>query len=351
VDHSEELLSTLSMCTGSRGLDRGVERVVGQLRTITYVEIEAALVENLVVGMEKGKLAPAPIWTNAKTVPWRYFRGKVFFMLGGYPCQPFSTAGKRRGRNDPRHLWPHFERGIRTVRPVCVYFENVLGHLSLGFDQVTESLHAMGYAVEAGIFTAAEVGAPHKRARVFILGILADAKDYVRRLYERQWRYGEAQIDAAGSGENVAYTFGDGARTDAGRAVHPGSEIEGAQQREERDKIFGQRNRSDFGNSRADISAGVGQADSGSPGLAQWSQQPAWQECPTAQRSGHIDRWPAGPGESQYDWEEPRTLEPGMGLSADGYDFREDLLRALGNGVIEQQAAFALRRLLAKHFE
>jgi len=288
VDHSEEFLPALSLCSGILGLDRGAERVIGPTRTIAYVEIEAALIENLVVGMEAGKLAAAPIWSNARTFPWRHFRGKIFLLLGGYPCQPFSTAGKRKGTSDPRHLWPYFERGIDTARPVCVWFENVLGHLSLGFDQVTAGLRAMGYAVEAGIYTAAEIGAPHKRARVFILGILADAKDYVRGLYERRWRSGEAEVDVAGADEDVVY---------------------------------------------ADI-----------------RRQQQWNPAGVGWESKSCS-WPAGPGEPQYPWEHSRTLEPGLGLSVNGYDFRPDILRALGNGVVEEQAEYAMRDLLRKHFE
>src|SRR5262249_39241230 len=110
--------------------------------------------------------------------------------------------------------WPYLERGVDAARPVCVWFENVYGHLSLGFDQVTESLRSMGYAVEAGIYTAAEIGAPHKRARVFILGILADAKDYVRGLYERSWKPGYAAAHTGRTGKSMGHT--DGQRWDDG---------------------------------------------------------------------------------------------------------------------------------------
>ena len=126
MDHSQEL-THLSLCTGYGGLDLGLKRAINSVRTIAYVEIEAFQCANLVSKMEKGWLDAAPIWTNLKTFPWKSFRGKVDILSGGFPCQPFSSAGKRAGDEDPRHLWPHIKRGIEIVRPSIVFMENVQG--------------------------------------------------------------------------------------------------------------------------------------------------------------------------------------------------------------------------------
>src|SRR5690606_3434262 len=80
-------------------------------------------------------------------------------------------AGLRGGADDPRHLWPFIRRGIKKSRPVGVFFENVEGHLSLGLRDVCKDLRKLGYQVEVGLFSAAEVGARHRRHRVFILGL------------------------------------------------------------------------------------------------------------------------------------------------------------------------------------
>jgi DNA (cytosine-5)-methyltransferase 1 len=114
-------------------------------------------------------LAPAPIWTDLKTFPAQIFRDKVDILTGGYPCQPFSAAGKRAGKDDPRHLWPHIRQHIESIRPVRCFFENVDGHISLGLREVIEDLESLGYATTWGVFSAAEVGAPHQRKRVYIL--------------------------------------------------------------------------------------------------------------------------------------------------------------------------------------
>jgi len=95
----------------------------------------------------------------------------VDILSGGYPCQPFSAAGKRLGTEDPRHLWPYIANGIRAMRPRVCFFENVEGHISLGLREVVSELEGIGYKVAWGIFSAREVGAPHQRKRVFILGV------------------------------------------------------------------------------------------------------------------------------------------------------------------------------------
>ena len=159
----------ISFCTGYAGIELGLRLAGVDVREVAYVEIEAFAAANLVAKIEESKLAPAPVWTDIKTFPAEIFRRKVHGITGGYPCPPYSNAGQRKGTDDPRHLWPYILEHIGTIRPVWCFFENVEGHISLGFDEVLKSLRGLGYAVEAGLFTAAEVGAPHKRERLFIL--------------------------------------------------------------------------------------------------------------------------------------------------------------------------------------
>jgi DNA (cytosine-5)-methyltransferase 1 len=95
--------------------------------------------------------------------------GTVDIITGGYPCQPFSTSGKRLGENDPRHLWPEFYRLVRELRPRWVLGENVAGHVSLGLDQVLSDLESANYTARAFVYEAAAVGALHLRARCFVV--------------------------------------------------------------------------------------------------------------------------------------------------------------------------------------
>jgi site-specific DNA-cytosine methylase len=159
----------VSLCAGYGGIDLGLSRAIPNLRTIAFSEIEAFACANLVSKMEAGFLDAAPIWTNLKTFPWSDFRDRVDILSGGYPCQPFSAAGKRLGRDDPRHLWPWIADGIVSMRPRICFFENVEGHISLGLREVISELEGLGYATTWGVFSAREVGGPHQRKRVFIL--------------------------------------------------------------------------------------------------------------------------------------------------------------------------------------
>lgn len=167
MDNSKAV-THISLCSGYGGIDLGLKRAIQGLRTIAYSEIEAYACANLVAKIEKGFLDPAPIWTDLKTFPYQDFCGKVDILSGGYPCQPFSAAGSRKGTEDQRHLWPFIAKGIRVSRPAMCFFENVIGHISLGLSTVVSDLEEMGYKVSWGIFSAAEVGASHQRKRVFI---------------------------------------------------------------------------------------------------------------------------------------------------------------------------------------
>ena len=89
-------------------------------------------------------------------------------LTGGYPCQPFSQAGKREGANDERHLWPYVCAAIDALRPSLVVLENVRGHLTLGFGDVLSDLSRIGYDARWSVVRASEAGACHSRARLFI---------------------------------------------------------------------------------------------------------------------------------------------------------------------------------------
>ncbi len=170
-------INHLSLCSGYEGIGSGLSRVLPTLRNIAYVEREGFPAANLVAKMEAGALAPAPVHTDVKTFPFAEFRGCVDILSGGFPCQPFSSAGKRKGVEDPRHLFPYIAEGIRECQPSIVFLENVEGILSCRtgdgepvLQYVLRTLEGMGYRATAGVFSATEVGAPHQRKRVYILG-------------------------------------------------------------------------------------------------------------------------------------------------------------------------------------
>ncbi|MCB1902500.1 MAG: DNA cytosine methyltransferase [Rhodocyclaceae bacterium] len=93
----------------------------------------------------------------------------IDLITGGYPCQPFSLAGKRRGTEDDRHLWPEMRRVIAHARPAWVVCENVYGHITMGLDEMLHDLEGEGYAARPFVVPAAAVGADHRRDRVWVV--------------------------------------------------------------------------------------------------------------------------------------------------------------------------------------
>lgn len=168
--------SGIALAAGAGGLELGVSLGIPDYRTVCFVERDAYAAASLVARMEDAALDEAPIWSDLATFDGKPWRGRVDFLTAGYPCQPFSNAGKRLGEKDPRHLWPHVRRILGEVQAPFLFAENVFGHVSLGLENVRKDLHAMGYEVEAGLFTAAEVGAPHIRKRLFILAYADNEK-------------------------------------------------------------------------------------------------------------------------------------------------------------------------------
>ncbi|MDD4921764.1 MAG: DNA cytosine methyltransferase [Bacteroidales bacterium] len=112
-------------------------------------------------------------YNDIKTTDFTIWRGKVDVLTGGFPCQPFSQAGKRKGTEDDRHLWPEMLRAIKEIQPGWVVGENVFGITNwsggLVFEQVQADLEAAGYEVQPFIIPACAVNAPHRRDRVWFV--------------------------------------------------------------------------------------------------------------------------------------------------------------------------------------
>ena len=116
-----------------------------------------------------------PIYDDIKKLEGKQFRGSVELICGGFPCQPFSIAGKQRGTKDDRDLWPEMLRIIREVRPTWVLGENVANFANMdgGYNRTHSDLEKEGYEVRAFEIPAIAVGAPHVRKRLWIVGHLA----------------------------------------------------------------------------------------------------------------------------------------------------------------------------------
>ena len=210
VDNSKELPTVISFCAGYGGIERGLELAGIEHRVLAYVEIEAFAIANLVAKMEQGELVPAPIYTDLKTFPSDLFRDSVDIITGGYPCQPFSVAGKAQAFDDPRHLFPYILDHVRTIRPAQCFFENVEGHINRGLESVLQDLEGAGYDSTWGIFSAEEVGAPHQRKRIFIL---ANSSGAGRQQISRSTHENESEHEGRSTVQtNITSSHGEGNR-------------------------------------------------------------------------------------------------------------------------------------------
>jgi DNA (cytosine-5)-methyltransferase 1 len=166
--HPKELLG-IELCSGYGGLGLGIKLAEPSYRTVCHVEREAYASAILAARMADKALAEAPIWSDLTTFDGKPWRGKVHIVSAGFPCQPWSAAGKKGGIKDERWLWPHIDGVIRDTRPEYVFVENVPGLLNGGIQYVLTDLAKLGFVAEWDVFSAAAIGAPHERARLFIL--------------------------------------------------------------------------------------------------------------------------------------------------------------------------------------
>ena len=169
-----------SLFSGYGGLDLAVDMVL-DAEPAWFVEFDDAPSKIL-----NRHWPGVPNYGDVTKVDWSALP-PVDILTGGYPCQPFSAAGRRKGTDDERHLWPYVRDAIRVLRPRIVLLENVAGHRSLGFDQVLGDLAEDGADVWWTSLRASDIGAPHHRERLFILAVPADAEDDGREWGGKAW--------------------------------------------------------------------------------------------------------------------------------------------------------------------
>lgn len=138
-------------------------------------------------------------YEDVKTTDFTIHRGRIDVLTGGFPCQPFSLAGKRKGSDDNRYLWPEMLRAIREIEPRWVVGENVFGIINwsdgMVFEQVQSDLEDAGYEVQPYIIPACAVDAPHRRDRVWFVAHRRDVENTLCDGRKREPRNGEEESD------------------------------------------------------------------------------------------------------------------------------------------------------------
>ncbi len=315
-------MNVLDLFSGLGGFSLGLTRA--GLRTAAFCEIDpycrAVLAE---------RWPGVPIHGDVRKLDGRTYRGTVDVICGGYPCQPFSMAGQRRGAEDERHLWPEMHRLIREVRPRWLVAENVAGHISLGFDEVAASLEAEGFAVWPFVIPACAVGALHRRDRLWLVahasgagklreaGELPETQRRPHGAVSRQPVGASAVADACGAGLYQRRLAGDA----EGEMPEPrgmgGDGLPGGNVPET--EIVADAERQRLPGSRQHESAG----------------HPAPRHAGQAaefEHGGLADQW---------------AVEPAVGRVAHGIPHRVERLRALGNAIVPQIAELIGRAILA----
>ena len=275
-------LTVGSLFSGIGGLDLGLERA--GMEVIWQSEIDPYACKVLSKHWPK-----VPNYGNIKDIEWgNTVRPDV--ICGGYPCQPFSLAGRRAGQDDERHLWPWVRHAISELRPRYAIMENVRGHLSLGGTSVIADFASLGYDTEWHLVSAASVGAPHRRDRIFI----------------------------------IAHTNDTGSGTPRGRANSDRSQEIKEQNNVSQPWLSG-------------LNANVAHNDSERDGVNQSSQAAGQARFFRADNT----RREASNVSGQW-W----ATEPDVGRVADGVPARVDRLRGLGNAVVPQVAELVGRMVI-----
>ena len=218
---ADPVIRSIGLCAGvgmlDLGLSAGLEYLGIRHRTIAYCEREAYAASQLLALMEGECLDAAPIWPDLTTFPAIEFRGVVDCVTAGFPCQPHSVAGKREGTDDARWIWPAIVGIIRDSGAWLVVLENVRGLLSSGgMAPVLADLADLGFDVEWTVLGAGEVGASHRRERVFIVGV-AHGHSIGRLENESPARNGQHDADRiGGTMAHPARHGGDGSHRESG---------------------------------------------------------------------------------------------------------------------------------------
>ena len=319
-------LRVLDLFSGIGGFSLGLERT-GGFETAAFCEYE-----------EFPRKVLAKHWPNVPCFPdVRELKGSdidgpIDVICGGYPCQPFSTAGQRRGKEDDRHLWPEFSRLVAELRPTWIIGENVAGHISMGLDDVLSDLEGQGYSCRTFVIPACAVDAPHRRDRVWIVAHAEKLQRDGGREYSKQ---GQRQISKSGKrgrADDVAYTNGVNAqrqhqlpseRHDAG--TRQSGFIYGEARPMAHAERLGQSRQGEYEQPGHREAEGKGQADH-----AQSERQHRKRRTEPGV-GGMADGLPAGM-DGPCRWPD----EPDIGRVAKGVKDRAKRLKALGNAVVPQ---------------
>ena len=359
------MLTTVDLFSGIGGFARGLE-ATGHFRTTCFVEQNPFCQAVL-----KHYWPDVPILDDVRHArQFDFPDSRPDLVCGGFPCQPFSQAGRQLAQDDPRHLWPEMLRIIRELRPTWVCGENVTGLIRLGLDEVLTDLEGEGYATRTFNIPACAVGAPHLRQRIWVVAH-ADSESEPDGTFDGNARQRQLGFEFGGSEAAPHDSDPDDHGSYRATEYEPDAQHGETQLRDKQVRKLGSvgQDVADSDSQRGDRAAGkqgaAGRkitsrnhpdvADSSSSGLQEHGHsksEDVVQRSETVPDSGHTDRrrgtkrrqsrngdfglhgeeWPANRPEEWWEF------EPDVGRLVDGLPNRVSQLRALGNSIVPQIA-------------
>jgi len=300
------MLKVLDLFSGIGGFSRGFE-ATNFFETISFVENEPYCQAVL-----KHHWPEVPVLGDITDVRGSDLPTRPNVICGGFPCQPFSQAGKQQAQDDARHLWPEMFRLIRECRPTWVVGENVAGLIRLGLDEVLADLESEGYSTRTFNIPACSVGAPHLRQRLWIVAH-SDSDSEPDGSFDGNARQRQLGFEFVAHTKSIGHGQGGEQRdiygADGGQVGERGAVLTSASEQSE------------------DVAEDVADSDRDGRGRGRSTK--------SSGRKSRMEHWSGGECNRSEEWWE---VEPSVGRLVDGLPNRVPQLRALGNSIIPQIA-------------
>ena len=346
----------LSICSGIGAIDLGLQSALG-IESVGFIERDAFAAAVLVARMEEQTLDVAPIWDDLESFESATWSECVDIISAGIPCQPFSYAGKHSGTEDDRWLWSDIHRINQDCRAGQIFIENTPGLVERGLYEILSDLAEMGYAAEWGLFNASDIGAPHKRQRLFLL---AHREDYdIKPWANRAKLYSELRRQSMGytNGQYVEggwseYRLGEKEREQDHEPYSSGCFM--ADTERER-RVAWTRNSQGWSKvkrpqKQRKSGRGSAVAHTNSEGRWRFTKGNSAQDGFAKIKGWYNTYGCFPPSRDNHDawrrWVESGLPEPSIRGDTDGSTFRVDRLRSLGNSVVPQCVTMAYNVLL-----
>ena len=309
------MLKHLDLFSGIGGFSLGLESA-GLVETVAFCDFDQYCQQVL-----NKNFPNVPVYGDVKELNHDKLKAdgidQIDIITGGYPCQPFSVAGRKKGEEDPRHVWPEMFRLIRELRPTWVIGENVGGHIKLGLDSVLENLESEGYSARTFSISASSIGANHKRERVWIVA----HSNEMQRQFLRGQKSEQTQETFQGASERsgTSISMANSERLGRTEGTEKSKELEREESSDQLDHCGEGCTESEPSKTMANSEGSEGNVNDSNGGNGKASQEELSGEYGSA--SG-VSAW----------W----SVEPSVGRVAHGVPDRVDRLKCLGNSVVPQ---------------